>query len=295
MHISTLVYRYIAPAIVLYSGLSMADSALIPNSDDWSGTDCRVGLWAFGNYNSDDGFRGGPSGFEDKPPTDGSCQFVNTEYANNIESFKVGGDCDCTFYDDDKCQVGLFSAHRRWDGSLKNNGGNDNKIESYSCRYSPGASCAVSLWSGCGGAALFASEYTCGSHWEKDILFGKDPAKGEESDCFDITNDDGVAIDRISGVGVSNFGCGCKVYDMPGCLDENQIMDFRAPNQGGIAFGKHSMTVQSVKCYFNPATIRQAQAELAEQEAEKPKKFKPKVARRTTSRVARRSSAQIAS
>ncbi|KAK6338255.1 hypothetical protein TWF730_002323 [Orbilia blumenaviensis] len=54
--------------------------------------------------------------------------------ANKVSLFIVAGYCECEFFDDDSCQIGLFSAFNRADFSLKNNGPHNNMIESIRCK-----------------------------------------------------------------------------------------------------------------------------------------------------------------
>ncbi|KAJ6259959.1 hypothetical protein Dda_5603 [Drechslerella dactyloides] len=180
MQMSTLINCYVLPAIILYSTLGLSwgiDTTLVPLDDRWGGTDCWVGMYKHGDYE-------GPSddkGLEAQPATDGSCIPLDDAHKNAIKSYKVGGDCVCSFYDDSECQIKLFDANRRWDGSLRNNGGNDNKIESYSCQRAPGLSCRLSLWYGCSAADLVKNGYNCGSIWERAPLEGKSSERGEDS------------------------------------------------------------------------------------------------------------------
>ncbi|KAK6540980.1 hypothetical protein TWF694_008361 [Orbilia ellipsospora] len=108
----------------------------------WEGSDCWLGLYRFENYKS---VAIGGSDTQELQPQLDTCITLAGDWDNVISSYRVGGDCLCQFFDGPSCDNFIFDAFARGDPSLKANGGNQNKISSYRCSSTYGASCSIDL------------------------------------------------------------------------------------------------------------------------------------------------------
>lgn len=63
----------------------------------------------------------------------GECFTLKDDITNQGSSFTLTGYCECEFFDDNNCEVGLFKAFNRADHSLKTNGPHNDMISSVKC------------------------------------------------------------------------------------------------------------------------------------------------------------------
>ncbi|RVD82701.1 uncharacterized protein DFL_007117 [Arthrobotrys flagrans] len=186
--------------------------------------ECELGMFDKGP--SPDGFTGQPLGGGDILP--GPCLKLNDlrqGLGNTVSAYVVTGYCECEFFDDDSCQIGLFSAFNRADFLLRTNGPDDNKIESVRCKKTD-----------------HIDEFNSGSklvaEWnfeiKKDQLY---------TDCIPVSGVFPIRYYKINGVT-------CDFYGGEGCTD----FKFTA-GHGGKYDKKYAtnsadpMYLRSFKCY----------------------------------------------
>ncbi|KAF3928288.1 hypothetical protein AA313_de0208833 [Arthrobotrys entomopaga] len=126
----------------------------------WNTQTCRVGVYSQEDFGTDHAFWA-ENVFDWYPANpDGSPACVRTadliyhdntdinkgeSLENSIKSYRVSGDCSCSFYDNPDCTDSLFSAVYRFDSDLSMSQ-HDNLISSFDCKPSNGSSCHLQLW-----------------------------------------------------------------------------------------------------------------------------------------------------
>ncbi|KAF3938544.1 hypothetical protein ABW19_dt0208140 [Dactylella cylindrospora] len=196
--------------------------------DKWESTDCWLGIYDLENFQSENRWHG--DFWEMQPPL-GECVTPESRWwSDRIDSYRVGGDCLCEFFDQRECQSKLFDAFNRGDHSLKSHGMNNNKISSWRCTKIPGASCRVQFYEEGAGAPAIT----------EDPLFHTVPGT-----CWTVPEE---LRGKLAGYRLQN--CQCDFYKTTDCTEPGFMEDMH--------HGKMNDTfplfddVLSYKCHYLP-------------------------------------------
>ncbi|KAK6504194.1 hypothetical protein TWF506_002400 [Arthrobotrys conoides] len=166
--------------------------------------ECELGM--FDTLPGSNGWLGQPLGERDFQP--GACLKIDDlrqGLGNKISAYAVTGYCECEFFDDDSCHIGLFSAFNRADLSLRSNGPHDNMIESVRCKKTDHIDNFVS------GSIYFQGGSVRGPYNSGEKAFTTElnlEIKKEQlyTDCIPISGGFPIRYYRINGVTCDFFG-----------------------------------------------------------------------------------------
>ncbi|KAF3928142.1 hypothetical protein AA313_de0204567 [Arthrobotrys entomopaga] len=191
----------------------------------WEGSACWLGLYRFDKYQSV--VVGGWDTQEIQPQMD-TCVTLTGVWDNVINSYRVGGDCLCQFFDGPNCDNFIFDAFARGDPSLHDNGMNQNKISSYRCSYTFGASCSVDFQREDGGLVQTVRP-----------LYNNPTG---EMTCWGVSD---VATSQTAKILQRN--CRCDYFSNGGCTDD-MFFSYKQVGWGTEAVSLAGNSLGSMKC-----------------------------------------------
>lgn len=241
------------------------------NGREWELATCRLGVWSYSDFFNPT-HRLILNVFHENLKRTGDRFACDDRYHYEddlqiglawIQSYKVSGDCTCTFYDpwghgvkkeekDKFCGVPvLFEATNQQDADQKAKPELDSKIDSWRCRDKPGETCRVAFyskeklqtetveldpsWFPIGSISQPPRYITTPNHWSQPIH----PLKNDpKNPCSRVPEDLNMGGQSLNSFEVWN--CHCNFYENDNCEGET-FFERSPPNRLGQS------TVDSVK------------------------------------------------